>query len=819
MSGAEVPISMCPRMGEEIPDSEEEVAEFMGMGAGGEGAPPGGLELDEDTLNMETKLKDLQEWCRKLGLATSGSKTKCLRRFQKFKLLEEQKLAIDLSKRLYEESQREAIPLQVPKLPSRVDQDLHNLTHIPFASCYQCCVATRAREDARREDERGDKKDRGKSVISFDYGFTYMQGEDEEKRFGTCLCMAESETKAVHAVPVLARGGVSLKQVAEEIVRFSLATSSSNSIILMADGERSTRQILRAVQHCRAQLGLHTEVRTTGVDQHQSNGRAERTVQSVRKLANCLRGFAEAKAGAKIRGGSHVYPWSFRHAAWLMTRFRVIGGRTSYEMMFDRGRKDKVVLFGESVMYKDVAALRGEAVYKRGVWVGKSFWSDSHVLLTPKGAVESRSIRRLTTQFNADDLVMAKGLPWSFSPQGILMKMRAPTTRQAEAIEEAEEATEERAKQAGAAVALGLVTPGVMGGLSTPVPLTIHIPQTPTPAPATPGQERPNPGGVASSSHDGGGAMRAEEHEDRGEGIVSKHEDEEPGASPKRARTFEEELDLELETEDLERKRDRDDPLLDEASPKRMRRVLADFPHGDELYEDNIVMEEAEKFFERGDLENEGDDKPPEFNEDVMKVMDEEAEKEEERRLIKMGVLHEVAEDEMAAEDAYTIRSLGSTEKNKEDGFEGQDCEYKWSVFTDDAFAPTSAYALVRLMIHRAISAEMSMWTVDVKDAFLMVPQPSDENAYGGKVFKLGRVLPGQRTAASQWFKEFKAKAEKHGMECDTMQPSLMRLKEIHIAQANVCTSQSTLMICSWLVMRMKLKSSSRILRRKKDGS
>ena len=66
--------------------------------------------------------------------------------------------------------------------------------------------------------------------------------------------------------------------------------------------------------------------------------------------------------------------------------------------------------------------------------------------------------------------------------------------------------------------------------------------------------------------------------------------------------------------------------------------------------------------------------------------------------------------------------------------------QYKWSVFTDDAFVPTSAYALVRLMIHLAIN------------------QSSDENGYvtrGGKVFKLGRVLPGQRTAASQWFKEF----------------------------------------------------------------
>ena len=47
---------------------------------------------------------------------------------------------------------------------------------------------------------------------------------------------------------------MSLKQVIEETVRFS----SSQSIFLMVDGERSTRQVLRAVEHCRAQLGLRT---------------------------------------------------------------------------------------------------------------------------------------------------------------------------------------------------------------------------------------------------------------------------------------------------------------------------------------------------------------------------------------------------------------------------------------------------------------------------------------------------------------------------------------------------------------------------------
>ena len=145
------------------------------------------------------------------------------------------------------------------------------------------------------------------------------------------------------------------------------------------------------------------------------------------------------------------------------------------------------------------------------------------------------------------------------------MKMKAPTTRRADGVEEAEENAEEnaeeKAKQAGAAVALGLVAPGVMGGLSAPVPLA--APQTP--------HQRPNPGGAASSSREGDGAMRAELQEDRGEGVVRKHDEEAPEASPRRARTLEDELDLELDMGDLERKRERDDPpQLEGASPKRM---------------------------------------------------------------------------------------------------------------------------------------------------------------------------------------------------------------------------------------------------------
>lgn len=56
--------------------------------------------------------------------------------------------------------------------------------------------------------------------------------------------------------------------------------------------------------------------------------------------------------------------------------------------------------------------------------------------------------------------------------------------------------------------------------------------------------------------------------------------------------------------------------------------------------------------------------------------------------------------------------------------------QYTWSVFTDEAFAPTSAYAIVHLMLHRLLmDVDLDISTVDMKDAFLIVRQPEDEKA------------------------------------------------------------------------------------------
>ena len=269
-----------------------------------------------------------------------------------------------------------------------------------------------------------------------------------QDRHGTVLVMTNSETKGIHAVPVPSTGSASLKTITEEIVRFALENSVRDACIIQADSKRATRQILRFVQQVRNVLGMKTEIRFTGAGQHASNGQVERAVQTIRKMANCVvRWHAEDKARINIEGSFDIYPWSFKHASFLINRFRVLEGvsRTSYELATGHPYRGKLALFGESVLFKRAVKNKGSAVFEKGVWVTKRPWNDNHVLLSTTGAYESRTVRRLSPEgsFSGPEILTAKGLPWNYSAQGILMKhagqaqrYRQPTLEMAASEEE-----------------------------------------------------------------------------------------------------------------------------------------------------------------------------------------------------------------------------------------------------------------------------------------------------------------------------------------------------------------------------------------------
>ena len=245
------------------------------------------VEIDGKNYTAEMTLAELRKACRSFCLAESGSKAKLLRRLEEFRLQLAMKMEAEVAKRLFLEQQRKPVSIKVPKLPSPEEQEQHYLTHIPFQSWCEACLASRSREDAHKAVVH----DHGQALIQFDFAYTYTSesGEVEEiegagepneaiNQYGTMLVAVASETKAILALPTLAKGSTNLKMIVEELVRFGFHYSREENIIYQADNERSCRQILKAIQQVRAQLGLKTEVRTSGVKQHASNGLAERGI-------------------------------------------------------------------------------------------------------------------------------------------------------------------------------------------------------------------------------------------------------------------------------------------------------------------------------------------------------------------------------------------------------------------------------------------------------------------------------------------------------------------------------------------------------------
>ena len=569
-----------------------------------------------------------------------------------------------------------------------------------------------------------------------------------------------------------------------------------DSCIFQGDGERAMGQLLRSVQQVRAIMGLPCEVRMTHTNQHASNGQAEMAVQNVRRMANCIRNFARLS----IMGNMHIYPY----AGFLLNRFRVLEkvNKTSYELATGHGYRGKLALFGESVMFKRLVKYKASDLFERGVWVGKHSWNDNHIVLSPEGAFEARTIRRLGSEeaFIATDIVVAKGLPWSYSPQGILMKHAGQAQRYRQPTLE-NEATEEEMKAVTDAVAAGVVTPApglrpqpTMPGMPSQS-LATAVPQTPAPLPATPRKRS-----VEGESE--GPERKRQDASDSPRKAHDKRESEaiDPGTEKKQKteEEMEQEGSMSLPSNAMAvEPRGEGGEMMASSSPSNLARlypphyagIQAIEAHGDEEVGQDLIPEEVNEEMFAGYGGNE-DDEPPITSEEYLNLLDEQAKKNEVERMLKMPATQESSREEVQESDGYTISTkfvITWKHRLEKGGWFRRARlvarQFKGSVDLDQTFAPTSIMVLPKMLIHLMLNVfkHFRAMTLDIKDPFLMADQPAEERAFvelDGTIYKLIKCLPGQRTAASQWFQLFVGAAKKFGLEQDPMQPTLLMMKK-----------------------------------------
>ena len=152
--------------------------------------------------------------------------------------------------------------------------------------------------------------------------------------------------------------------------------------------------------------------------------------------------------------------------------------------------------------------------------------------------------------------------------------------------------------------------------------------------------------------------------------------------------------------------------------------------------------------------ENEG---PPQLSDDEVALLDHEASLEELVRLSNMGVISEYpfqCDNEMALDTRLV--------------FDWRFREQQWrrrarlvarelrsgDASNEQIFSPTSSQWIIHLFLVLALVQQLSVLVMDVKDAFLTVPQKNlvlveiPKRANGISVWKLRCCLPGQRKAA-----------------------------------------------------------------------
>ena len=219
------------------------------------------------------------------------------------------------------QEEADARALRQPGRPGDEQVEQHELTHLPAAPWCRACVAGRGREDAHRYSAH-EKLDSLQPVIQFDY---YYLTDEREKHQQTCVVGVCTSTGALWTTQVVTKGA--------ELSAYTVASAASwlrelgrLKLTLQTDGEPALVKFAESLSS-----RLASEEDDPGVTRaacqvspkgsHQSNGAAERALQTLRGLARVyLRVIAERR-GKPIELDDAWWSWALRHAAWVYNRF------------------------------------------------------------------------------------------------------------------------------------------------------------------------------------------------------------------------------------------------------------------------------------------------------------------------------------------------------------------------------------------------------------------------------------------------------------------------------------------------------------------
>ena len=311
-----------------------------------------------------------------------------------------------------ESGRRSMIKMNDPKMPSKLEKEEHEKTHLPYRSWCRHCVRGRGKELPHK------KTHSESSGVEMSFDFFFLGDEDGAKPMTTLMAI-ERTTKMKMATPVPS------KSTGEFISRRILAFMKEvgckfGDMIVKSDQEPAILAILEHVARLRAaEGGGKTVPESSPVGDSRGNGLVERAIQSLEAMARVLRSQLEERWGRRIDPRHPVFTWMVGYAAVLLNRFEVgKDGRTAYERLKNKTSKMLGLEFGELILWKrkPVGGAMGKmsCMWEDGVYLGLKSTTGETIVGTTSGVWKTRSVQRrpMDERWKAEALSMIGGVPW-----------------------------------------------------------------------------------------------------------------------------------------------------------------------------------------------------------------------------------------------------------------------------------------------------------------------------------------------------------------------------------------------------------------------
>jgi hypothetical protein len=290
---------------------------------------------------------------------------------------------VPVASELGESEARRPVSRRAPVAPTAKEIAEHDLVHLPFRSWCPCCVAGKAKHWPHFKKSQEEKGEDRVPSIHMDYWF--MRDNEDDERV-TVLNYKEKLSRA-YGAHIVQKKGVDA-EIAKRVIKNLESWGCQGLVSMKTDQESAIRSLVEEVKRQRTS---ETLVELAKRYDSQSNGIAERSVQSIEGQVRTLKLALEQHLNGKISMSHVIMAWMVEHAADLLNKFAVgEDGRTAYERIKGKKYSGEALEFGREILYRIPCKPEGGNMSERwvpGVWLGKRSVSDEHVVGLEDGSV------------------------------------------------------------------------------------------------------------------------------------------------------------------------------------------------------------------------------------------------------------------------------------------------------------------------------------------------------------------------------------------------------------------------------------------------